>query len=127
MAETAANAAAVLEAAGDAIVTVGPTAVITSWNRHAQSLFGYPQTDAAGQSLALMIPEQYRQRHVAGFHAALSSGTLRHEGRPVHVEATTKDGEEISIGMTLALLRDCDEITSVVAVLRPVGDPEPFA
>ncbi len=58
----------VVAAAGDAVITTDSTGHITSWNPEAQALLGFLPEQAIGQTLALIVPEPYRPRHVAGFH-----------------------------------------------------------
>lgn len=81
-----------------------------------------------GATLALVIPEEFRPRHMAGFHAALDSGVLKHDGRPAHVQAVTSSGSVVPLAMTLGLLRQQDGVISgVVAVLRGLSELEHFA
>lgn len=117
-----------LEVAGDAVITVDAGGHITSWNRHAEQLLGHPADQAVGQTLALIIPEQYRPRHVAGFHAATTAGALAHGGRPARVRAQSGTGETVTLVMSLGLLSDQGTgPAGVIAVLRPAGvPPVPF-
>ena len=68
-----------METVADAVVTLDRNGVITSWNPSPESLFGYRAADMVGGTLASVIPEEVRGRHMAGFHAALDSGTLKHD------------------------------------------------
>lgn len=112
----------------DAVVTVDPTGVITSWNEAAGTLLGHSADQAVGQTLALVIPEEFRPRHMAAFHAAFGSGSLRHGGKPARLKAMTADGETLPLAMTLGLMRDDgDEVIGAVAVLRGLSDLEIFA
>jgi PAS domain S-box-containing protein len=112
----------------DAVVTLDATGKISSWNNAAQSLLGYARESMVGGSMAPVIPEEFRARHVAGFHAAIDSGTLQHGGRAGHVRATTADGRVIDLATTLGLLKHPDGTAAgAVAVLRPLVDVEPFA
>lgn len=112
-------AAHAVASAGDAIVTVDRTGTITSWNHSAEWLFGYDREDAVGQTLALIIPAGYRARHVAAFHTAMDSGQLAHGGAVARVEALTKSGGSMVLGLSLGLLPNQAD---AVAVLRPLGD-----
>ena len=47
--------------------------------RSGTQLLGFSREDAMEHGLAL-IPAEYRARHVAGFHAAVDSGHLAHDG-----------------------------------------------
>jgi PAS domain S-box-containing protein len=117
-----------LEFMADAVVTLDLTGKISSWNAGAQTLLGYTAENMVGGSMVPVIPEEFRARHVAGFHAAINSGTLQHGGRAGHVRATTADGRVIDLAMTLGLLKQSDgTAVGAVAVLRPLVDVEPFA
>jgi PAS domain S-box-containing protein len=117
-----------IEFMADAVVTLDVTGKISSWNPGAQSLLGFTSESMVGGSMVPVIPEEFRARHVAGFHAAIDSGTLKHGGRAGHVRATTADGRVIDLAMTLGLLKHPDGTAAgAVAVLRPLVDVEPFA
>jgi PAS domain S-box-containing protein len=117
-----------IEFMSDAVVTLDLTGKISSWNSAAQSLLGYASESMVGGSMVPVIPEEFVARHVAGFHAAMNSGTLKHEGRAGHVRATTADGRVIDLAMTLGLMKHPDGTAAgAVAVLRPLVDVEPFA
>jgi PAS domain S-box-containing protein len=117
-----------LEFMSDAVVTLDVTGKLSSWNAAAQNLLGYTAENMVGGSMVPVIPEEFRARHVAGFHAAIDSGTLKHGGRAGHVKATTADGRLIDLAMTLGLLKHPDGTAfGAVAVLRPLVEVEPFA
>jgi len=119
--ELAAHAVA---AASDAIVTLDQAAKVTSWNQAAEDLFGFSRQQALEQGLALIIPAEYRARHVAGFHAAMDSGHLAHGGRVARVEALTASGDLLVLGLSLGLIPGEDGTPAgVVAVLRPTSPP----
>jgi PAS domain S-box-containing protein len=116
-----------LEFMADAVVTLDLTGKISSWNAGAERLLGYTAEKMVGGPM-IAIPDEFRARHVAGFHAAIDSGTLQHGGRAGHVRATTADGRVIDLAMTLGLLKHADGTAfGAVAVLRPLVDVEPFA
>jgi PAS domain S-box-containing protein len=117
-----------IEFMSDAVVTLDATGEISSWNTAAQSLLGFTSVSMVGGSMVSVIPEEFRARHVAGFHAAMNSGTLTHGGRAGHVKAMTADGRDIDLAMTLGLIKQSDgTVAGAVAVLRPLVDVEPFA
>jgi PAS domain S-box-containing protein len=115
-------AANAVTAADDAIVTLDHSAKVTSWNRAAQELLGFSPEDAMEHGLVLIVPEEYRARHVAGFHAAMDSGHLAHGGAVARVAALTASGDRIVLGLSLGLLPGQDgQPSGVVGVLRPLG------
>ncbi len=117
-----------LDFMADAVVTLDAVGKISSWNAGAERLVGYTAAKMVGGSMVPVIPEEFRARHVAGFHSAMDSGQLKHEGHAGHVQATTADGRVIDLAMTLGLLKRADgSAFGAVAVLRPLVPGEPFA
>jgi PAS domain S-box-containing protein len=57
-----------------AVVMADSQGVIRAWSNGAEQLFGYDAASAVGQSLDLIVPDDYRSRHWAGFNAAMASG-----------------------------------------------------
>src|SRR3712207_5626509 len=54
-----------LEAAPDAIVIVGGDGRIVLVNRQTEALFGFGREDLLGQPIEILVPERFRQGHVA--------------------------------------------------------------
>lgn len=116
-------AAHAVAAAGDAIITLDGAANVTSWNDAAERLLGFSREEAFEHGLALIIPAEYRARHVAGFHAAMDSGHLAHGGAVARVEAETKSGDRLVLGLSLGLMPGTDgRPAGVTGVLRTLGD-----
>lgn len=125
---TAGLAATALEEAGDAVITTDASGTITSWNKHAEGLLGHPASAALGRSLALIVPEQHRARHVAGFRRAVATGVLAHEGAPARIEALTAGGDLVPLVMTLGLLPAtlAGSVGAVAVLRRADADPVIF-
>src|SRR6185312_583320 len=115
-------AEALLHSASDAIIATDRDGRITLWNPGAERIFGFTAGEASGQSLDLIIPENSRARHWAGFRHTMETGTSRYgHGDLLSVPGLTRDGRRISVEFTIVLLRDDrQEITGTVAVMRDV-------
>jgi hypothetical protein len=87
----------------------------------AEQLLGFSRENAMEHGLALIIPAQYRARHVAGFHAAVDSGHLAHGGAVARVEALTASGGRLVLGLSLGLLDGQDRQPSGVVGAAPAG------
>lgn len=102
-----------------AIVLADSEGVIRAWNEGAQRLFGYDAADAIGQSLDLIVPEQYRERHWAGFRAAMISGKPKLDRPAGNLPVLRSDGTVGRLPGRLYFLTD--------ALDRPVGAMGIFA
>lgn len=113
---------ALLDSASDAIIATDRDGNITFWNPGAERIFGFSAAEATGQSLDLIIPENLRARHWAGFRHTMETGTSRYgHGDLLSVPGLTRDGRRISVEFTIVMLRgDRQEPAGTVAVMRDV-------
>jgi PAS domain S-box-containing protein len=113
---------ALLNSASDAIIATDREGRIIFWNPGAERIFGFTAAESTGQSLDLIIPENLRARHWAGFRHTMQTGTSRYgHGDLLSVPGLTKDGRRISVEFTIVLLRnEQQEIAGTVAVMRDV-------
>ena len=111
--------AALVRAAGDAIVVADPEGLVRFWNPAAERIFGFTEAEALGQSLDLIIPERFRARHWAGYRKVMQTGVTRYGTDILRVPAVRKDGQRISIAFTVALLKDpAGRVTGIAAIMR---------
>jgi PAS domain S-box-containing protein len=108
-----------VEAVGDAIVVTDASGAITLWNPAAERMFGFPQCEALGISLDLIIPERLRHRHWEGFHKTMLTGQTKYGTDLLRVPAVDKGGRALSIAFTVALLHSADgKPAAIAAVIR---------
>lgn len=108
-----------IQAAGDAIIAVANDGRILLWNPAAERIFGFTAKDTIGQSLDLIIPERFRERHWNGFRQVMLSGHSRYGTEVLRVPALHKDGRALSIALTVALVNSPDsESHAIVAIVR---------
>lgn len=108
-----------LQVAGDAIVAAAPDGTIVFWNAGAERIFGYPAGEALGQSLDLIIPERFRQRHWQGYQRVMGTGQTRYGADVLRVPAVHKEGRSLSIAFTVTLMSSPErQIDAIVAVVR---------
>ncbi len=115
----------IVGAAGDAIVLATTDGTIQLWNPGAERLFGFTETEALGQSLDLIIPEKYRERHWAGYREVMRTGRTNYSDQVLRVPAVRKDGSRLSIAFTVGLLTEKDgHVDGILAIMR--DDTETF-
>jgi PAS domain S-box-containing protein len=112
---------ALLTSSSDAIVATDREGRITFWNPGAVRIFGFAESEAVGQSLDLIIPENLRARHWEGFRHTMQTGVSRYgDGDLLSVPGLSRDGRRISVEFTIVMLRDGEAVTGTVAVMRDV-------
>ena len=75
-----------------AIVMSDPDGIICHWNSGAQQLFGYLPAEAIGQSLDLIVPKEFKERHWAGFRKAVSTGVCNLDRATTNIPVRHKYG-----------------------------------
>ncbi len=112
---------AVVEAASDGIVVSDANGRIVFVNRAALRILGYSSEELQGQEVMLIIPQEDRERHRAGFDRYLATGRGHVPGaRPVEMSARCKDGGRIPIELSLndATLQEDGLLVAVLRDLR---------
>jgi PAS domain S-box-containing protein len=111
--------AAIVESSDDAIVTKTLQGIITSWNRAAERMFGYPAPEAIGQSITIIIPPD----RLAEEDMVLSR-IRRGEGVD-HFETVrvTKTGQRLDISLTISPVKNADgQIVGASKIARDITD-----
>jgi PAS domain S-box-containing protein len=108
-----------VERLADAVVVSDRDGTIVQWNAAAEALFGWSAAEALGQSLDLIVPERFRERHWQGYHRAVETGAFRQERPMLEVPALHRDGRKLSIAFTITMLTDSNgDVARLVAVIR---------
>jgi PAS domain S-box-containing protein len=94
--------AAIVESSHDAIVSKSLDGIITSWNKGAERLFGYPAEEAVGQNITLIIPPERRdeERTILG---QLTRGERVDNFETVRMR---KDGSFLDVSLTISPMKD---------------------
>ena len=92
----------VLDAAGDAYVSVDVAGRVTAWNAQAVALFGRPSAQVLGRPLAdLEVPAAARALHLDGLVRVLRTDQAPGQGLRVEVDAVRADGRVFPAEVTL--------------------------
>jgi PAS domain S-box-containing protein len=94
--------AEVVASSDDAIITKTLDGIITSWNRGAQSMFGYTADEVIGQPVTLLIPPDHLDEEPTILRR------LRRGQRIEHYETIRcrKDGTLINVSLSVSPIRD---------------------
>lgn len=108
--------------AGVALIAVDDEDRIVAVSAATLELLGYDDpAGLVGRRLVSMIPERYRQAHLAGFTLHFLTGRALLVGRPVVVPALRRGGDEVDVELTIRTDRAGDGRTVFVAELSPVA------
>ncbi|ACD93945.1 PAS domain-containing protein [Trichlorobacter lovleyi] len=109
--------------APDAILISDQKGVIRYWNSGAEQMFGHTATEAVGQSLDLIIPENLRSRHWEGYWRVMASGETKYKTGLLSSPGVRKDGARVSLEFSMVLLRDDDGVMAGCAsIMRDVTE-----
>ncbi len=112
----------VVDAAYDAIVTVDQQHNVTLFNRAAEFLFGYSQSEVIGQPLKRLIPERFRERHSDFIHQfAHSPVNSRQMDERNRVYGLHRDGSLLPVEIAISKI-NVDGVQEFTAIIRDIAD-----
>ena len=93
---------AIVEAAGDGIVTIDEQGIIETFNPAAERMFGYAAREMIGQPVTLLMPEPHRSQHHLYLARYLQTGQARVINQEREVLAQRKDGSMFPIALMIS-------------------------
>ena len=119
MNSTTVDLTAFVNSAGDAIIAADGDGMIVLWNPAAERIFGFRAQEALGRSLDIIIPERFRERHWHGYRTVMRTGHSKYGTEVLRVPARHRDGHDLSIAFTVALLPASEGgVGAIVAIVR---------
>jgi PAS domain S-box-containing protein len=107
-----------------AVVSADRYGIICAWNDVAEVILGHSASQAIGQTLDLVVPEEERADHWRNYRRVMATGVLNY--RPDHildVEGQRRDGTRVRLDV--ALIPDRDEsglLVGITAFMRAADD-----
>ena len=102
MQQRIAHLAGIVASSDDAIISADPDRRITTWNRGAEQLFGYPADEMVGATLDELVPPE-RRTEEALLHRRLRAGERL---KQVETDRRHRDGHRIPVSISIAPLFD---------------------
>ena len=101
--EYLARLGSIFDSALDAVVTMGADGVITDWNPMAETIFGWPRSEAVGRLVGeTIIPVRYRGAHKLGLRRFLDTGEGPVLNKRLELAALHRDGHEFPIELSIS-------------------------
>ena len=106
----------------DAIIFSDTDGIIRVWNAAAERIFGFSQSEAIGATLDIIIPERFREGHWRGFDRALADKQTKYIGHSLPTRSHRKDGTQIVVELSFAILLSADEAIGALATARDITE-----
>lgn len=112
----------ITDSAQDAILMMDHEGMISYWNPAAERIFGYTQSEAIGQNLHnFIVPQRFHPTHHSAFHRFQKTGFGGAIGKTLDLEALTKEGNEISVQVSLSAFQ-LNNHWNAVGIIRDVSE-----
>ncbi len=112
---------AILDNAGDGLITINSQGIIEVFNSSCQKIFGYDQDEVIGQNISLLVPNEHAIKHNGYLNNYLETNESIIVGTGREVEACCKDGRTIPIEICVTKIELEGEIL-FTAVLRDITE-----
>ncbi len=121
--ELSAQLRAVVESSEDAVISSSMDGLIQSWNRAAESIFGFTAAEAAGRSMSMLLPparldeeKELAERIRCGGHV-----------KQFETERVRKDGKIIQVSLTVSPVYDrSGKIGGCSHIARDISERKAF-
>jgi PAS domain S-box-containing protein len=111
---------AIFDTAVDAIIVADKCGIIQSFNRAAETIFGYSAEEAVGRNVRLLMSEPDRSGHDNCLASYRETGERKIIGIGREVVGRRKDGSIVSLDLSIAEWRDIDGQQCFTGIMRDV-------
>ena len=115
----AAHLAAIVESSDDAIISETLDGMILTWNRGAETTYGYKAAEMIGRPISILVPPT-RLNELRSILAQVKNGE---KVRQIETVRTRRDGGEVEVSITVSPIKDANgQIIGVSSIARDIGD-----
>lgn len=106
-----------VDTSADGIIIVDKNRNITSWNKGAESIFGYKGHEVMGKGINIIIPKDLQEEADDLIQSIKEKGFIK----DYEAFRLTKGGNRIPISATLNAIREGGEITAYIGIFRDIA------
>ncbi|MEW6734200.1 MAG: PAS domain S-box protein [Acidobacteriota bacterium] len=113
------------ESAPDAIIILDHKGRISLVNSQVEKMFGYSRDELLGQSIEILVPERFRDRHLGHRNAYYASPHTRPMGIGLDLYVLCKDGRELPVEISLSPLK-LDDGLYITSIVRDITERKKY-
>ncbi len=102
--ELSAQLSSIVEFSRDAIIGRTLDGIISSWNRGAETIFGYSSSEMIGQPISQLLPAEYRSTNSRTMQVLNLGELLEH----FETEGLRKNGDKIQLSLTISPIHNSE-------------------
>jgi PAS domain S-box-containing protein len=112
--------ASIVEYSEDAIISKTIEGVVTSWNRAAEKMFGYPESEVIGRNIKeIIIPPERAVEHDELLQQVSNGNIVRN----YQSQSLCKNGELLDVSISLSPIKDANgKIISISSIKRDISE-----
>jgi len=100
---------AILNMTADGIIVIDGAGRIEAFNRGAQQLFGYPESEVIGRNVSILMPSPHHEEHDTYLERYLTTGEARIIGLGREVTGRRRDGTVFPVHLSVGEMRIAGE------------------
>ncbi|TGE34369.1 response regulator [Desulfosporosinus sp. Sb-LF] len=112
---------AIVDNVGEAIIIVGETGIIETFNAAAERIFGYTAGEATGKNVKILVPPPLEAKHGNFIEEYLMTGHKHLLDNSRETEARCKDGALIPVLITLSEM-NLGNTRKFIGIIRDITD-----
>lgn len=112
--ERSARLAAIVESAGDAIISQTPDGIITSWNAGAQRMYGHAADDVIGRSSGVLVPPEHADAIEAAYARARAGGEVER----IQTERVRQDGQRVPVAIRVSPIKNAEGSVTGISTIE---------
>ena len=110
-----------INSAYEGIISINPQGIIESFNKGAETIFGYSTEEVMGRNVSMLMPLPHRERHNDYISQYLMTKETKIIGKTIELKAQRKDGTIFYIELTVSESQYAGKIT-FIGIIRDISE-----
>ncbi|MBM2830269.1 MAG: sensor hybrid histidine kinase [Gammaproteobacteria bacterium] len=112
---------AAINSASDGIISINTLGIIESFNKGAETIFGYSTEEVMGKNVSMLMPSPHRERHNDYISQYLMTKEAKIIGKTIELKAQRKDRTIFPIELTVTESQYAGKFT-FIGIIRDISE-----